>query len=421
MALGSAAAALSACAGDEVDGFVPAPDAADEASLLGDAGVDVAVEAAAYDVCGDNGGLEREAPWPVRGGCPKRASVAVRPGPRTASVRWSTPLAAGASAPVVSASRVVWVGTDDGDVVAVSLAGTPVAALHTGDAVRASVALAANGVGYVGSQDGTFYGFVHGVPATDAGDADADAGELDASLGGVTAVATNLLGPTTSSAVIGPDGTIFVGFADGTLKALSADGKSVRWSARTGDVAGSSPAIADPSLVVVGSSDGHVLGIAAADGTVRWSFATAGPVEGSPAVGDGVVAVGTTEGTVHLLNLDGTPRWSLAVGGAVRGTPAIAGNVVAVGSDDRKLHAIDLAQGKELFAHVTQGTVASPLIDVQGYVYAGSTDGRVYVITPGGSLFFAVNVRGAVTSPPALGADGTLYVTTSNALVAIGP
>ena len=38
-----------------------------------------------------------------------------------------------------------------------------------------------------------------------------------------------------------------------------------------------------------------------------------------------------------------------------------------------------------------------------------------------GILYFAVNVKGAVKGAPAIGNDGTLYVTTSTSLVAIGP
>jgi outer membrane protein assembly factor BamB len=61
------------------------------------------------------------------------------------------------------------------------------------------------------------------------------------------------------------------------------------------------------------------------------------------------------------------------------------------------------------------------VIGADGTVYVGSADSRLYAITPSGSLFFAVNVKGAIRSAPAIGDDGTLYVTTATALVAIGP
>ena len=71
--------------------------------------------------------------------------------------------------------------------------------------------------------------------------------------------------------------------------------------------------------------------------------------------------------------------------------------------------------------YATLGAVAAPVIGAGGSVYVGSADARLYALTAQGSLLFAVNVKGKVTSAPAIGVGPALYVTTDSGVVAIGP
>ena len=80
-----------------------------------------------------------------------------------------------------------------------------------------------------------------------------------------------------------------------------------------------------------------------------------------------------------------------------------------------------MRDGARKWTFDTLGAVATPVVAVDGTVYVGSADGRLYALTPSGLLFFAVNAKGGIHSTPAIGDDGTLYITTDTALVAIGP
>src|SRR5687768_7670683 len=60
-----------------------------------------------------------------------------------------------------------------------------------------------------------------------------------------------------SSAVIGADGTIYIGSADRTFYAIGADG-ALRWSRPTGEIIDSSALLDDRGRVYVGSGDGHL-------------------------------------------------------------------------------------------------------------------------------------------------------------------
>jgi outer membrane protein assembly factor BamB len=264
-----------------------------------------------------------------------------------------------------------------------------------------------------------------GVPPTDGGadDGGADAGDDAGDGGSVTparAVFRRTLDPIASSPAIGGDGTIYVGTSTGKLVALFADGGSVKWTATTNDTLGSSPALANDGTIYVGSSD-HSLYAVRPDGSPRWSLATAGSV-GSPVIGgDDTIYVGSSDGKLHAVTPDGKERWSYATGGPIGGAPCVRGGVVYVGSDDKKLHAVDAATGARKFTYDTLGAVATPIVGSDAKVYFGSADGNLYALTPSGLLFFAVKAKGRIHSAPALGDDGTLYVTTDTALVAIGP
>lgn len=419
--------ALVACASTEHEDTAPPADAGSDALLLGDttapdAGTDVPLG----DVCGDAQGLEKDAPWPMRGGCPKRAGVSTSIGPQNATLKWSVALPAGESSPAVAADKLIWVGTAEGDVVVLSADGTVQNALRTGGAVRSSGVRSATGLTVIGSSDGSLYGvdrFGSADAGADAGDADAgDAGDDGGSaFRPARAVFKRPLAPISSSPAIGGDGTIYVTTTAGKLVAVAADGSVTKWEATTNDTLGSSPAIALDGTVYVGSSDRKLYAFTR-EGSTKWVFETGGAILGSPVVGgDETVYVGSSDGKLYALGTDGKLRWAYATGGPITGAPCVRGGVAYVGSDDKKLHAVSTQTGALLWAYATLGAVATPVVGADQTVYAGSADGNVYALTPKGLLYFAVNAKGSIRSAPALDSDGTLYVTTDKAIVAIGP
>jgi len=418
--LGAAAAFASACASDPSD--ADAADAGGEASLLGDV---VAPDADAGvplgDICGDSQGVEMGSPWPMRGGCPKRAGTTTLSGPQTARLDWSVELPVGESSPAVGADGLVWVGTAEGDVVVLSASGSVLGVLRTGGAVASSPARSGSHLTIIGSTDGKLYGVDRIAPDPDAG-AGADAADASDEAGAYPAarlVFARPVAPIKSSPAIGGDGTIYVGTTDGRLAAVTSDGSATQWSSPTNDTAGSSPAIALDGTIYVGSTDKKLYAFAKS-GIVKWSL-DVGAAAGSPVVGgDDTIYVASSDGKLHAVAPDGQLRWSYATGGPIAGAPCVRGGLVYVGSDDKKLHAVT-TRGTKKWTYETLGPVATPVVGSDGTVYAGSADGNLYAITPSGLLYFAVATKAPIRSAPALGSNGLLYVTTEKAIVAIGP
>lgn len=419
-----AAAFVGACASDSSDD-APA-DGGSEASLLGDAvPPDADADVPLGEICGDSQGIEKGAPWPMRGGCPKRAGASTSTGPQGARLEWSVEFPVGESSPAIGADGIVWVGTSAGDIVALSPSGNVVGVLRTGGAIASSPARSATHLTIFGSADGKLYGVEPIAPKLDAG-ADADAGASDAgedeagAFPSARLVFAQGIAPIKSSPAIGGDGTIYVGTTDGRLAAVNRDGSMTQWATPTGDTGGSSPALALGGTIYIGSTDKKLYAFTKA-GIVAWTFETGGAV-GSPVVGgDDTIYVGSSDGKLYAVSPDGKLRWSYSTGGPISGAPCVRGGLVYVGSDDKKLHAVLTTTGTKKWSYETLGAVATPVVGSDGTVYVGSTDGNLYAITPTGLLYFAVNTKAAIRSAPALGDNGVLYVSTEKAVVAIGP
>jgi outer membrane protein assembly factor BamB len=110
------------------------------------------------------------------------------------------------------------------------------------------------------------------------------------------------------------------------------------------------------------------------DGTISWSFDTGTEVQNWPALGaDGTIYMAAYGGVVYAFDPGGTVKWSFDT------------------SDNCMMY--------------------SPTIAADGTIYAGSYFGTLFALNPGGGLKWEVNTGGNLESAPAIGEDGTLYLT----------
>ena len=73
-----------------------------------------------------------------------------------------------------------------------------------------------------------------------------------------------------------------------------------------------------------------------------------------------------------------TTKWTLTTNGSVHSSPAVVNGVVYVGSFDFKVYAVNATSGRLLWTATTGGGVFSSPAVVQGVVYVGSEDNKVY-------------------------------------------
>jgi outer membrane protein assembly factor BamB len=212
-----------------------------------------------------------------------------------------------------------------------------------------------------------------------------------------------------SSPTVGPDGSLFVGTEDGTLYAIDVTGKS-RWTYRTGGAIYSSPAVASNGNVYVGSADGTVYALAN-NGTELWRFCTKGPgvrpegaVFASPTLG--------TDGSVYVAGLYDP-------------------NLYALNPGDGSVKWVCKFKQSSGQSQPTAWPFASPVVAANGTIYQVLLhDAHLYAIEPGGgTILWAADMvdpcsisrpaagprlNGDGWSEPALGPDGTIYVSTND-------
>jgi len=166
-----------------------------------------------------------------------------------------------------------------------------------------------------------------------------------------------------SSAAIGPDGTIYIGNFPGTLFALRDPGQ--------GDAL--SPVW---RFHPTGASSWHGTPALGRDGTVYLGFSTG-------------MNTPEAKGTLYALRPP--------TGG---GEPSVAWNV-------------DLGAGRQ---------TASPTLGADDTVYAVSGSGKLFVVSPSGTVKWTVQAGPPVKSAPALGPDGTVYLASIDGkLYAVSP
>jgi outer membrane protein assembly factor BamB len=164
-------------------------------------------------------------------------------------------------------------------------------------------------------------------------------------------------------------------------------------------------------------------------GKIRWQRRLEGPVVPGPAVGEnGVVYAASNGGVLHAIALDsGHDLWTFDGGGSygqdLSTTPALLpdGTVLWPGPNST-LFALS-PQGKMLWSARLSAQPLSPVVMKDGSIVVGDTAGKLEDLVPGGSgapsVRWALELGGTSFGSPALGADGTIYTTTEQGLVAV--
>ena len=391
------------------------------------------------DVCGMTV-FQVGAAWPTYQRCPfHRGATDVR-GPTNPAVKWQVSSPMGiqfgwpynyfGGAPVIAADGTIYLTLVDGAVTAISPQGTT---LWT-------AGLASSGW-YGGSpsvsvlRDGSIYVALDKLYLITPGGG--IAWSMSFTDGSVEDTSMSI------SPTVGIDGTIFAGgWRSQTTEAsglFAARARAGLWHNPSLDLIGAPTVGSDGNLYVI---DSHGLFVSYDSmGNERWNehigFQGA-EARMTPTVGpDGTVYVGASVASsttsIYAMTPDGSTKWSVLLPRAqadLSGSGALAPDgTLYVIDGDATLRAIDGA-GSLKWAVATSGELATsvenaPIVDGAGTVYfitttVTSSASTLYAVSPSGNVLWHMDLGGFANSPPAIGSDGTLYVATSAALLAIG-
>ncbi len=213
---------------------------------------------------------------------------------------------------------------------------------------------------------------------------------------------------------IGPDGTIYIGFGNNKLYAITPTTTQglVKWTYPTGNQIFSTPSIGVNGTIYVGSDDGNIYAITPTGG-LKWSYTTGSSIDSSPAIGaDGTIYVGSQDHYIYAINQDGTLKWRYATASPVESSPAIGSDgTIYIGGDDAYMYAFN-PDGTVKWQDYLGASIdySTPAIGTDGTIYVGDVNGIFYAFNPDGTVKWSYPTGGPIVSSPAIGADGTVYI-----------
>ena len=217
------------------------------------------------------------------------------------------------------------------------------------------------------------------------------------------------------------DGTdVFAASTNGKVYALAeADGATV-WSGSLASGASAPPALDSANgVLVVPEANDTVAAFASTRGTPLWQFATGGLVSATPIASGGNVYLGSADDDEYAISeSSGTMTWSFATGGAIQssavlGPPDQSGTpTLFVGSADTNVYALDANTGAEQYDYPFGVNIlgltlaANTLLGVgsDGTVFGGRTGSK----TLGADIVWTYSTGDRFDTPGAV-VDGTFY------------
>jgi outer membrane protein assembly factor BamB len=305
-------------------------------------------------------------------------------------VKWKFPTGARVVGSPVIQDKVIYFGSDDGNVYAVDAeSGQQIWKTTTRGPVPCTPAVD-HGTVYVGSYDGKFYaldgqsGAVKWKFATE-GERRFEAKGLHGWQPKNQTFADAFDVFLSSPAVV--DGAVYFGSGDGNLYSLDANSGELRWKFRTGDVVHASPAIVN-GVAYVGSWDSYFYAVDVGNGKEKWRFhAGEDPLvhnqvgfQSSPAVVDGVVYTGCRDAQLYALDATtGKEKWKFdnALSWVITSPAVMDGKVYFATSDSSLYHVVEAATGKPLLKQEDKAFMFSSPAVTNDVVFIGVLNGTL--------------------------------------------
>jgi outer membrane protein assembly factor BamB len=185
--------------------------------------------------------------------------------------------------------------------------------------------------------------------------------------------------PIVASPALDLAGNIYIGDESGTFYSVTPNGYQ-RWTFKAKDAIYGAAAI-NGDLVYVVSLDSHLYCLDTT-GKQRWSLHLGDELYSTPALGaDGTIYVGTDKGMLVAVAPNSKKKWSFKTGDEIAGSPTIGLNGLIYMTSD-SVYCLDPKGRKRWAFGAPDGDYfyASAVVDKDGVVYVGNTDGFLYCI-----------------------------------------
>jgi len=238
-----------------------------------------------------------------------------------------------------------------------------------------------------------------------------------------------------NSPAVGQDGMVYFGWVDGLLYAVKPDGK-LKWDYFVGsdeeerypEIIGA-PAVAKSGNIVFGDSEGYLHSLLP-NGGLLWKHRVKGDgrhheIISRPVLDDkDHIYYGSWDSRFYARYPNGGLKWSLETDAPIWVSAVVLdSNTLYVCSDDSTFYALNTENGnikwKYTFGNDIYPYSAAPAVGLDGSIFIGMTDNKLYAISKTGKKLWDFETVGTSFSSPALtedarvvfgSKDGTLYV-----------
>ncbi|MEL7111903.1 MAG: PQQ-binding-like beta-propeller repeat protein [Pseudomonadota bacterium] len=172
------------------------------------------------------------------------------------------------------------------------------------------------------------------------------------------------------------------------------------WSASLGATSRVRPATRFDT-VLVGTSAGDILRLDAREGREIWRIEGNAPVNAAPTIHNAVAYAAVGSDVIAADLETGAVQWHLDLGAPVRGyvnVRRVGETIVAVGTQDGDVFVLDADTGQQRLSFAVGATVSTPMLISDQFLVTGSDSGRVSVVGYDGELIWEV----AATPPHAI-------------------
>jgi hypothetical protein len=180
---------------------------------------------------------------------------------------------------------------------------------------------------------------------------------------------------------------VFVGFGNGSVKALGLQDGRDRWSADLGGkISSNLVVLADRVLVMTspveadgtGGESSTLRALSKETGLTLFSAKVAASEKNYLLTsGDSIVAVGSN-GPVTGLTLDGKPRWNFSLSGGVAAEPIVSANGITIPLLDKSMQQIGFVNGETTAKNIGGSVPNAIAADAGGRLFIGDDRGRIY-------------------------------------------
>jgi outer membrane protein assembly factor BamB len=217
-------------------------------------------------------------------------------------------------------------------------------------------------------------------------------------------------------------GFIFAGLFAASLASLSGQVPGTKlWDLPIGNQVSFSPALGPDGTLYVGSANGSFYAINP-DGSQKWQFDAQAPIQSSPVLAaDGTIYFGCDSNRVYAVAPNGVELWHFDAGASVRGRLTLSAlGLICFGSCDGKVQALDRGGNKQWDYPTDLGDAPPLALGADRKIYAGTLTNLLSLNVDGSSNWAFAPIAGPLT-PLAIAGDGTIYAGAVDSLFAINP